>query len=102
MNREADVAAPEINLVVVQVAVASVGISVPIFWAYAVAQSGNDGGSGILFLYLSMFVALGVSVLAARRKVALAERIKSFVAHVFIYLAALLLVGGGLFMLMVR
>lgn len=100
--READTGAPEINLVVVQVAVASVGIGVPIFWAYAVARSEHGGGSGMFALYLSMIGALAVSILAARRKVAMPDRIKSFVAHVFIYLAALLLVGGALFMLMVR
>lgn len=102
MSPQPDPASPPINLVVVQVAIASVGIGTPIFWAYAVAQSGRDGGSGTFVLYLSMLAALGVAVLAARRKLALPERIKSFFAHVFIYLAALVLVGGGLFMLMVR
>lgn len=102
MNSAPHAEASPINLVVVQVVVASVGIGTPIFWAYAVAQSGHGGGSGIAVLYLSMIAALGVSILAARRKVLLPDRIKSFVAHVFIYLASLLLVGGGLFMLMVR
>lgn len=91
-----------INLVVVQVAVASVGIATPIFWSYATSQRGNEGGSGIAVFYLSMLVALGVAIAAARRKGSTAERIKGFFAYVFIYLAALLLVGGGIFMLMVR
>ncbi len=93
---------PRVNLIVVQVIVAAIGIGVPIFWSYAVAQSGRDGGSAIGVFYLSVLAAIGVAIVAARRRGGWPERIKSFVAHVCVYFAALLLVGGGLFMLMVR